>query len=273
MISVDTHIHTAYSHGKATPEEMFAAAVAKGISVFGFSEHSARPAGMDYPKEYRDHLAAHWDTYISKVTALKENTENVTVLLGIEMDWMEGNEKFIRDELAKQQYDYVLCGIHFLNNWGFDYSRHDWEQLSYAEHVAIYEKYYETMADMAATGLFDTIAHPDIIKIFSCDHFTKWIATPEAQQLVRTALTAVSKARMSMEISSAGLRKDCQEIYPCETIMEIARDLTLPITFGSDAHSTADVAFGFDKLEAHARKFGYTESVYFKNRTMHTRPF
>lgn len=273
MISVDTHIHTLYSHGKATPEEMYDAAVKKGIRVFGFSEHSARPLGMDYPREYREHLAAHWDTYIEKVTALKDNNDGVTVLLGIEMDWMEGNEDFIKAELAKHDFDYVLCGIHFLENWGFDYAKADWESLNFHELVAIYEKYYDTMITMAKTGIFDTIAHPDIIKIFSCEHFTKWIATEEAQALVRKALTAVRDAGMSMEISSAGIRKLCQEIYPGENIMQIASELNLPITFGSDAHSTMSVAFSFDKLEEHARRFGYTESVYFKNRKMHSRPF
>ena len=76
-----------------------------------------------------------------------------------------------------------------------------------------------------------------------------------------------------MEISSAGIRKLCHEIYPCESIMSIASSLELPISFGSDAHSTMSVAFSFDKLEEHARKFGYTESAYFKNRKMHSRPF
>lgn len=273
MISVDTHIHTCYSHGKATPKEMYDAAVSKGIRVFGFSEHSARPLDMSYPKEYRDHLEAHWDTYIEQVKSLKENTDGVTVLLGIEMDWMEGNEEFIKEELSKQDFDYVLCGIHFLEGWGFDYTKKDWEVLSYEEHAALYTTYYRTMISMAKTELFDTIAHPDIIKIFSCDHFTKWIATSEAQSLVRTALTAVRDAGMSMEISSAGIRKLCQEIYPGDTIMGIASELQLPITFGSDAHSTTSVGFSFDKLEAHARRFGYTESVYFKNRKMHSRPF
>ncbi|MEZ0575224.1 histidinol-phosphatase [Halodesulfovibrio aestuarii] len=274
MISVDTHIHTRYSHGKATPEEMYEAAVKKGIKVFGFSEHSVRPAGMSYPqREYREHLAAHWDTYIKKVTALKNNNDDVTVLLGIEVDWMEGNEEFIKAQLAKHDFDYVLCGIHFLENWGFDYSEADWESLNYDEQVALYKKYFETMVTMAKTGIFDTIAHPDIIKIFSCAYFSKWIATEEAQALVHQALSAVRDAGMSMEISSAGIRKSCQEIYPGEIIMGIASKLNLPISFGSDAHSTSSVAFNFDKLEEHARRFGYTESVYFQNRKMHSRPF
>ncbi|MCT4625829.1 histidinol-phosphatase [Halodesulfovibrio sp.] len=273
MISIDTHIHTKYSHGKATPQEMYNAALEKGLKVFGFSEHSARPSGMDYPREYREHLAAHWDIYIEQVTALKNNNDGVTVLLGIEMDWMEGNEEFIRAELAKNSYDYVLCGIHFLENWGFDYTKADWESLKDDELTAIYEKYFNTMVTMARTGIFNTIAHPDIIKIFSCSYFSQWIATKEAQQLVTEALTAVRDAGMSMEISSAGIRKLCQEIYPCETVMGIASKLELPITFGSDAHSTMSVAYSFDKLEEYARRFGYSESVYFKNGKMHSRPF
>ena len=40
MIRADLHSHTKYSHGADEPEEMFAAANARGLEILGFSEHT-----------------------------------------------------------------------------------------------------------------------------------------------------------------------------------------------------------------------------------------
>ncbi|MDR0238917.1 MAG: histidinol-phosphatase, partial [Deltaproteobacteria bacterium] len=76
--------------------------------------------------------------------------------------------------------------------------------------------------------------------------------------LVRESLVAVRDAGMSMEISSAGLRKACREIYPGPEIMRLAADLRVPIVFGSDAHQPSDMGFAFDELARYAASFGIT---------------
>ncbi len=273
MITVDTHIHTHFSHGKASVQEMFDAAQAKGMTVFGFSEHSPRPAGFDYPTDYKQKLTAAWPEYVRQVSALKENPQGVQVLLGIEMDWTVGQEDYIRQKLTADPFDYVIAGIHFLDTWGFDFSPQDWAHWSDDEKFARYEAFFVTMTRMAQTGLFDIVAHPDIIKIFSVDAFTRWMQTAPAKDAVRAALCAVKEAGMAMEVSSAGLRKLCAEIYPGPFFMETARDLRLPISFGSDAHSTASVGYAFNVLETYARTYGYSQSVFFERRTMQVRAF
>ncbi|UZP68633.1 histidinol-phosphatase [Desulfovibrio mangrovi] len=273
MITVDTHIHTSFSHGKATVQEMYTAAREKGMTVFGFSEHSPRPAGFDYPTDYKAKLTAAWPEYVQQVTALKSNDDNMKVLFGIEMDWTNGQEPYIREKLSADPFDYVIAGIHFLDTWGFDFKPDDWSAWTAEECHARYEAFFTSMIAVAQTGLFNIIAHPDIIKIFTVDTFSSWIATPNAQEVVRSALKAVKDAGMAMEISSAGLRKLCKEIYPGPFLMKAARELNLPISFGSDAHSTASVGYAFDQLETYARSYGYSESVYFENRTMQVKAF
>lgn len=63
------------------------------------------------------------------------------------------------------------------------------------------------MKKMAESGLYDIVAHPDLIKIFSVNEFHDWLARPDSMELVRDALRAARDAGMAMEISSAGLRK------------------------------------------------------------------
>lgn len=274
MISIDLHTHTSHSHGKATVQEMFDAGRRNGLAVHGFSEHSPRPVGFNYPTDYREKLTQGFPLYVEQVRTLaQEHAAECTVLLGLEMDWFPSQVDFIRETISQYDYDYVIGGIHFLDTWGFDFTPDDWEHIDSASLADIYTRYFASMEAMAASGLFQIAAHPDIIKIFTVDTFHTWLATPEGNASVRKALEALRQADMAMEISSAGLRKPCKEIYPCPTIMEMAVELGLPITFGSDAHCINTIGWGFNELEAYARNFGYTESACFKQKIRSSRPF
>ena len=76
-----------------------------------------------------------------------------------------------------------------------------------------------------------------------------------------------------MEISSAGLRKPCKEIYPGPVIMQLAAELELSITFGSDAHCTQTPAYAFAELARYAASFGFTHSLWFEQRRPRPEPF
>ena len=54
MILADLHNHTCYSHARDSVRDMYQSAVNKGLSIFGFSEHSPRPERFTYTHEYRD---------------------------------------------------------------------------------------------------------------------------------------------------------------------------------------------------------------------------
>ncbi|MBQ9105545.1 MAG: histidinol-phosphatase [Mailhella sp.] len=275
MIRVDLHTHTNHSHARDSVRQMFEAGQANGLVVQGFSEHSPRPQGYDYPTEYREHLAATFEEYIAEVTELKaEQTPcGVTVLLGLEVDWFENEVPYIREMIARHDYDYLIAGIHFLDKWGFDSSANDWAVLSFEEKCAHYDRYYRTMKKMAETKIFHIVAHPDLIKIFSVGDFRRWLDMPGSLELIREALTAVRDAGMAMEISSAGLRKPCREIYPGPRILSIARELGLPITFASDSHATEQVAWNFDELARYAAAEGWTESLVFSREGVKSIPF
>lgn len=275
MIRADLHTHTNHSHARDSVRQMFEAGREKGLLVQGFSEHSPRPEGYDYPSEYRDHLAATFNDYLSEVTALKKEQEplGVTVLLGLEVDWLEEEEPFISRMVEAHSYDYLIAGIHFLGRWGFDASACDWEKLGREERFHLYERYYRTMKVMAESRLFNIVAHPDLIKIFSVDDFRRWLGLPASMDLVGDALTAVRDAGMAMEISSAGLRKPCHEIYPGPEILHLAWQIGLPITFASDSHATEQVAWNFDRLARYAAAEGWRESLVFRQGEVIPMPF
>ncbi len=273
MIKIDLHNHTNHSHGQSSVEEMYQSGKERGLSVMGFSEHSPRPLAYSYPTEYRDHLTATFEQYINSVQALKSRAGGPQVLLGLEMDYFPAEEAFIRETLAEYPYDYVIGGLHFLGTWGFDHSKEDWDGLSDDQKRAYYVDYYKTLTRLAQSRLMQIAAHPDLIKLFSIDTFREWTREATARSLIREALAAIKANDMAMEISSAGLRKPCKEIYPGPVVMETARELNVPITFASDAHHHGHVAYAFDRLADYAKDYGYTESVYFYNHAWHAMPF
>jgi histidinol-phosphatase (PHP family) len=69
-----------------------------------------------------------------------------------------------------------------------------------------------------------------------------------------------------MELNTAGLRKDCKEIYPSPRIVQMARGLGVPITFASDAHAPEEVGLNFAEAVALAKSSGYTHYSRFTQR-------
>ena len=266
MISTDLHTHTLHSHGSSSVFDMFMAGQAKGLKIHGFSEHSPRPLGYDFTNEYREHLTKSFPTYVKEVQEIAK-TDACQVLLGMELDWIENEVPFMEKCAQSYPFDYLIAGIHFIDTWGFDDRQEDWDKLSEPEKFHFYTAYYKTMIHMAKSNLFNILAHPDLIKIFSVDSFHAWL--PHNKPLVKEALMAVKEANMCMEVSSAGLRKPCAEIYPCRSIMEIAKEINIPISFASDGHCVNTIGFNFEALATYAKEYGYSESVYFVKKEMH----
>lgn len=273
MIQADLHLHTCYSHGRHTPWEMYVAARNRGLTTIGFSEHSPRPEGFDYIHEYRDQLAHYLPRYVAEVQALKNLDPDCQVLLGLEMDWLHGEEAFIRKATNAYDFDYLIGSVHFLDHWGFDDGQEKWQDAPQEVCDARYGQYFTLWGEMLASGLFRIAAHPDLIKIFSLPQFHIWLQKPESINRIRECLLTLKHNGMALEISSAGLRKACREIYPHPQIMALARELDIPISFASDAHCMNDVACHFEELAEYARGFGYREQTLFVKGKRRELPF
>lgn len=259
MVRADIHTHTQFSHAMNSVGEMYEAAKEKGLEVYGFAEHAPRPAGYNYPSDYQPKLAAAFPAYISEVQTLCRSSASPGVLLGLEVDYIPDEPEFMRKAADSADYDYIVGGLHFQGTWGFDFSRKDWEPKPLAERYAIYARYYEDLYKMSKSGLVDIVAHPDLVKIFTLDTFNSWLELPASVDLVRRTLESFKKHALIMEVSSSGIRKPCNEPYPCPKIMKIAAELGLMISISSDAHASSQIAFAFDQIEDYVKSFGFKE--------------
>jgi len=125
---------------------------------------------------------------------------------------------------------------------------------------AIYLKYHQCLRAAARTGMFDIMAHVDLVK--------KFVYRPKKEfsnEVAKTA-QAFKESGVVVEINTSGLRKPIKEIYPSLGDLKIYCAAGVPITFGSDAHSPKEVGKDFDLGVAHAREAGYKDYVLFKRR-------
>ena len=260
----DLHTHTNTSHGHHSAAEMYEGAAAAGLDLFGLSEHSPLPE--EYAcKLYVAAFPGNFRQFVQDVQALRqrelEREDRPLPLLGVELDWLPDYPRHMCRFLSCWPFSYVIGSLHYVglfpvarpNTWT------DGREAAYAR----YREYYEEMARMAASGLVNVASHPDFIKLHCHSLFRRWITQPRNHDKVRPALLAMKRRGMLMEVSSAGLRQPFAEAYPCPEIMELAADTGVEISFGSDAHTAADVAGNFAALAAYARSFGYTQSAMF----------
>ena len=262
----DFHSHTDVQDGQNSIEEMVIAAIEKGLSIYGSSEHAPRLPGLRYVDDPEGEVRglARWSEYLITMDELKKKYDGqIELLKGCEVDWSgEENIEWVKNLIREGNFDYTIGSIHFLGEWGFDYIK-DWRQgISNFESVeAIYHEYFLEYAEMVESGLFDIAGHLDLIKKFNDQYPLP--KSLKILELAKPALDALKNSKMVLEISSAGLDKPCMEWYPSEDLLKETFRRGISITLSSDAHSTDRIADKFKEAKEFAKSVGYEEVVIF----------
>lgn len=235
---VDYHTHTSLcKHAKGDAEEYILRALELGIDEIGCSEHIPMPSGFD--EKHRMSLEQYQAVYAPRVMELRDTFKGrIIVRRGIEADFFPGTESWVAGFIHENDFDYVIGSVHFLGSWGFDdmVFVHNFEDRDIDD---VYQQYFEAVRQSARSGLFDIIAHCDLVKKFGHrpgkDH----------SELIRAMMKEIRRNGLCIEINTSGLRKPVREMYPSESILAIAKEVGVPLTLGSDAHDPADVGADF----------------------------
>jgi histidinol-phosphatase (PHP family) len=174
------------------------------------------------------------------------------------MDWLPGRTDEIRDLLSGRPFDIVLGSVHWLGPLGVDHPDYPaWKELPPEE---LWERYLDELVAAARSGLFDTLAHPDLPKVFGA-------RLPAALRgRMDDAIDAIAAAGIAVECSSAGLRKPVAELYPDPGLLPRLREAGIPVTLASDAHRPDDVGRDFPTAVAALRLAGYETITRFRAR-------
>lgn len=242
---LDYHTHTHLTDGVGEPVEYARVASERGLAEIACTDHAPLPdRKTDWTMEEAD-----LPVYVGMVRQAQREFPSLPVRLGLEVDFIPGHEAWVRGLASSEQWDFFLGSVHFLGAFPVDRSAADWE----GEDVeARWREYFALWAEAARSGLFDSLAHPDLPKKFGHRPATDFTA------VYAEALRAVADAGVAIEVSTAGLHKPCREIYPAANFLRIAQQLNVPVTLGSDAHVPQDTGRDFAQAVALLRACGYT---------------
>jgi len=257
----DYHMHTPRcNHAIGEVREYAEMAVQRGLKEIGMSDHSPMPDGFD--AAWRMDIA-ELPSYLREVECVREEfASELIVRVGLEADFHPGAEEAVQSIIDGYDWDYVIGSVHYIGDWAFDNpdEMERWEAMNPED---VYCDYFDLLASSAATGMFDMIGHPDLIKKFGQ-------RAPEGSKRVDKAeslmLEAVKASGTVLEISSAGLRKPVAEIYPHTRIVKKAAAMGIPFCFGSDAHAPVEVGHGMDACLDVLQLYGVHEVVAFEKR-------
>ena len=236
-------------HAEGEPTEYAAQAARVGLTEIGFTEHAPMPS--DDFDDWRM-LEHDLDLYIEKIDQAAVENPSVTVRKSLEIDFVPGYEEWMRDLAKRFKWDYLIVSVHYLGGmWSFDHPNHR-DSWSGRDVNAAWAEYYELLRQSAALGVFDIIGHCDLIKVFgdkpSGDRAAMW----------RPFLEEVKRQDIAIEINTNGLNKPCGEMYPSAALLEMAAEIGVGLTFGSDAHRPGRVGEKFEQAIALAKRTGFT---------------
>lgn len=235
-----------------------------GIAELGCSEHVHR---------FRDALGIwthpFWEEQArDDLSAYCEFVRSTPLRLGLEMDFIPGAEDRTASLLDAHEFDYVIGSVHFIGDRAVDDDAFDiWQGGKDADQI--WGRYFELVAEAARSGLFDFLAHPDLVK--------KWgSGRPQPQRDPRfyyePAVEAIAESGVAVEVSTAGLRKPVGEIYPSWALAEMLVEAGVPFVLNSDAHVPEEVGHEYDRAVETMREWGIDEVATFDGRERRMEP-
>jgi histidinol-phosphatase (PHP family) len=254
----DYHLHTPLCrHASGETTQLAAQAEGLGLGEIGFSDHNPMP--QDDFDDWRM-KAAELDAYVANVEKARREFPHLAIRLGLEVDYLPGYEDWIRELAARHPWDYLIGSVHYVSgSWAID-SPHQRSMWKDRDPFEIWTAYFERLTLAAESGLFDIIGHADLCKKFG------YYPRQDCSPLFRRFLEAAKRHNLAIELNTAGLRKDCREIYPSPAIVQLAAQQGVPVTFGSDAHAIAEVGMNLAEAVRLAGDAGYTRYCRFQRR-------
>lgn len=264
-LPADYHMHTPLCrHAVGEPDEYARRALELGFTEIGMSDHS--PMRQNNFDEWRMNFSDLAE-YVAKVRRAQANFPQLQIRMALEVDYFPGGEGWVRELAGLYPWDYFIGSVHYVSDdWAIDDPKKisEWKNRDSQE---VWRIYYDRMAMAAESGLFEIIGHADLPKKFGHR------PPANAASFYEKFLNAAKKAGCAIELNTAGLRKDCREIYPNPELLRVAFQKDVPITFGSDAHVPGEVGMNFAEAIALARSVGYTKTCRFKGRQRQIVPF
>ena len=261
---IDSHCHSFYSkHAVGTIDELVCASIAAGVTVLTITDHAPFP--VDAQNRL---LESELESYFTDIDKAQQTYKGeITLLRGLELDYMPGTERYNRQLLAHYPMDFVIGSIHYVTV--ADKAMVKVWELPRLAAASFLDKYFAQLEALLESQLFDAVGHAD----------TLLRAIPEDVFLRRfePLITPLVRSGIAYELNASGLRKSSldpttgKEVtgrwsYPSRALLEKLLENNVPLTIGSDAHDPRDAGAGIAELLAALRPLGLQSLCYYQQR-------
>lgn len=260
----DGHSHTQFCyHGSHLDlREYLKKAVDLGFDRYSVTEHPPLPKDWIKDEELMRELAMpDWQLpeYVNYVKQCQEDfSPDLDVALGLELDYLPGQEGFTLDLVNQWQDDLddVVVSVHFLPGVAgmrcVDLSPEDFRAgllAYYGSMDKVVDEYFnhvEAAIEFAAhLPMRKRIGHINLIEKFRL--VLPAIDEMQMTRRLRRLLPKLLTSGVSVDVNTAGLRKTtCHKAYVPVWFIEECVELGIECVYGSDAHHPDDVGAGYD---------------------------
>ena len=234
----ELHIHTNFSDGENTPQEIIEKAIELNYSAIGISDHITAD-GSGVPDT--DHCLGFddFENYFKTIRDLKEKyKDKINVLVSGELDYKSEGYMSVYNEFIKYKPDYILSSVHSISEeltvWTVDDKPEIWDDFA-CEFV---KKEIETVN----TGTLDILGHYDIFK----EH--AYVNEEKLFPLYDELGEALCKHKVALELNTMNALQPYNPCYVFHPYMfEKSKELNIPVLVSSDAHRTDQLYLDFDE--------------------------
>jgi histidinol-phosphatase (PHP family) len=255
----DYHVHTTFSDGTGSVAECVEQAITAGLPEIGIADHVS--AVQPSPWETPTIPFARLERYVEEVRDAASRYDEITVLLGIEADYVPGHEAQLRALLADWPFDYVIGGVHVVDDFDFDdpARRHD---PRWSDADALFAAYYGTVRRAAEFGGFDVIAHLDYIGL--------WGHTPgpAVGEVIGSSLDAIAASGAALELNTDRISDPAGVMYPSDELLCAVGARGTPLVISSDAHAAEHVGQLWNEAMERAVRAGFQGTLRLSDRTL-----
>lgn len=217
------HTHTwRCNHAVGQESEYVENAIAAGLRILGFSDHSPYLFPGDHDSWFRMR-PEQLEDYVQTVLALRKRYHGkIDIPIGLEMEYYPDLIGDLLPLLRDQPLDYLILGQHVLGNEvGEPFSG------TPTEDKTLLMRYCDQSMDAMQSGLFTYFAHPDLC------HYVGGDSKFYSQQIRRLCQEANS-CGIPLEINILGISEN--KHYPNLRFWEVAAEENCSVVLGRDAH-------------------------------------
>jgi histidinol-phosphatase (PHP family) len=200
-----------------------------------------------------------------------EFVRGTSLRLGVECDFVPGAEGRTAAMLEARDFDFVVGSVHFIGEGdaAVDHDGFDVWEAPDAGPEEIWARYFDHFNRCARSGLFDILAHPDLVKVWGRD---RPLPEGDLRRFYEPAVEAIVEGGSAVELSTAGLRKPVGELYPARAFAELVVEAGVPFALSSDAHLPEQIGFRYDDALAFLDDLGVEEIAVFEGRRRRLEP-